>query len=191
MKKQLFAILFLAFSTSAMAQFTLGVKGGVNFTNLSSNVAGSFDSKLSYVAGVYLRLGDKIYIQPEVLLSASGAKFMGTTSVDIDYTNLDVPVLIGTRVGGVLRLNAGAVASFNVGGGQTFKDLWKSTDSGIKNAAYSYVVGAGVDLGSLSFDLRYQQSITDVASNSLSMSGANALNAKASAFQATLGLRLF
>jgi hypothetical protein len=206
-KASVFLTLFLLLNFVTKAQFQLGIKGGVNLTSLkldlsavSSSIQQSYNSKTTYVAGVYMRIGGDFYVQPEVLMAFSkgNVNFTGSAQgVDLDYTNVDVPVLLGHRLLGILRINAGVVGSFNVSGGQTFQDAINSikgagTVSGaLKGASWSYALGAGVDLGSFCLDVRYQQSISDVASASLSSGGTtNVFSQKPSAFQVTLGLKI-
>ena len=83
--KRIIPILILAicaFTTDSMAQFTLGVKAGLNFNQASVEVAqggGSFedvsDSRTGFHFGAYsvIKLGP-IGIQPEVFYSAQGAE---------------------------------------------------------------------------------------------------------------------
>ena len=70
--------LLLCMSFLSNAQFELGIKGGVNLTSLkldlgavSSSIQQSYNSKTTYVAGVYMRIGGAFYVQPEVLMAFS------------------------------------------------------------------------------------------------------------------------
>jgi hypothetical protein len=194
--------------STAQAQFSLGIKGGLNLANLSTttsqslaaNISQSLDNRTTYVFGVYTRLGNNVYIQPEVLLAASSGRinvFGGGSSqaVDVSYTNIDVPVLLGVKILGFVRLNAGVVGTLNVNGGETLSEALRkqgNLGSAVKAASYGYVAGAGLDLGSLGIDLRYMQSLSDVASASFSTTGGNfGLNQKAQAFQLTASLKIF
>ncbi len=64
--------------------FRFGIKGGVSLTNLtldgltvdgvSDYVAKSMTAKNGYVAGVYARLGRRVFFQPELLAGIKYAK---------------------------------------------------------------------------------------------------------------------
>ncbi|WP_128547840.1 porin family protein [Larkinella soli] len=100
MKKILFFGLVLLMPSLSFAQFSIGIKGGVNLsrftmgefvtTRLNANgtpqvsVSGqvvrdnlreSFDSRTGWAWGVYTRFGKNLFIQPELLVSTKGGSF--------------------------------------------------------------------------------------------------------------------
>lgn len=202
----LFFFLSLTIKYDSFAQFTIGIKGGVNFSQLKTdfktqsfgdNLQQSLDTKTGYVGGVYVRIGSKFFIQPEFIFSAKGGSVNilkgGSTSssqtVSIEYTNFDIPVLIGFKVG-PLRLNAGPMASFKIsdkGLDEALKAYSSNVSESFKNASYGYQAGGGLDLGALSLDLRYEGSLSEVTGNTF-----NNINftQKGNLWQLTLGLRL-
>ena len=204
----LILLFVLAFTNEndSFAQFTIGIKGGVNFSQLKTdfktqsfgnNLQQSLDTKTGYVGGVYMRIGKKIFVQPEFVFSAKGGSVnilkggSTTTSqtLSIEYTNFDIPVLIGFKVG-PLRLNAGPMASFKIsdkGLDEELKAYSNNVGESFKNASYGYQAGGGVDLGAFSVDLRYEGSLSEVAGNTF-----NNINftQKGNLWQMTLGLRL-
>lgn len=211
MNKKLLFVFFvlLAFTrgNNSFAQFSIGIKGGVNLSQLKTdfktqsfgdNLQQSLDTKTGYVGGVYVRFGKKFFIQPEFIFSAKGGSVNilkgGTTNssqtVAIEYTNFDIPVLIGFKVGPI-RLNAGPMASFKVsdkGLDEALKSYSSNVSESFKNASYGYQAGGGVDLGALSLDLRYEGSLSEVTGNTF-----NNINftQKGNLWQLTLGLKLF
>lgn len=196
MKKVIFAFAFLfAISSSAFAQsFQLGIKGGLNFSKLKSD-DGSFlssSNKIGYQVGLYTRFGGLIHLQPELYLTGktseaevelNGNRFTS----DVNFTNLDLPVLVGTRIGvgnvGV-RLQAGPLFSFVVDKsvGDALKDVI-NPDS-YKNTAVQFVGGIGVDLGNLRGDLRYEGSMSSITKDS-------SPEQKVGVFSIGIGYRLF
>jgi hypothetical protein len=209
MTKKLFILLFLCCITKGnltLAQFAFGLKGGINFSQLktenqsfSNNFQQSLDTKTGYVGGVFFRFGNKIFVQPEFIFSAKGGSLnilkggstANTETVDIEYTSIDIPLLIGFRIG-PLRLNAGPLASFKVSGkglGDDLKQYSSDIGSSFKNAAYGYQAGGGIDFGSLSVDLRYEGSISDV-SNLVDLTSKVNSTQKGKLFQLTVGLKL-
>ena len=207
-KKQVFLLFVLAFAkaNASLAQFTIGIKGGVNLSQLKTdfksqsfgdNLQQSLDTKTGYVGGVYVRIGSKFFIQPEFIFSAKGGSVNilkgGSTStaqtVAIEYTNFDIPLMLGFKVG-LLRLNAGPMASFKIsdkGLDEALKAYSNNVGESFKNASYGYQAGGGVDLGALSLDLRYEGSLSEVTGNTF-----NNVNftQKGNLWQLTLGLRL-
>lgn len=96
----------------------IGVKGGVNFSNIDGNVEEiDFKSRSSYHLGalVELRLFQNLSIQPELLYSVQGAKVeSGEADVDdVDFKYLTVPVMLKFYlISDRLSLEAGPQFSF-------------------------------------------------------------------------------
>lgn len=197
----LIALLIFVKTSSVFAQITFGIKGGVNFSQLKTdfesqsvgaNLQQSLDTKTGYVGGVYFRFGKTVFLQPELIFSAKGGNLnLNSQKVHVDYTSLDVPVLIGYKLG-PLRINAGPVASFKVS--NSISDDLKNYSSNIgdsfKNATYGYQAGAGLDIGSLSVDLRYEGSLSDISSV-VDLSKSINYSQKSSLWQMTLGYKIF
>ena len=81
MKKVGLLIVACIISQVSYGQFTLGVKGGLNFSNLvtnagslGNNIKESKETQTGYAFGLYSRIGDKFFLQPEVLFSTKGGK---------------------------------------------------------------------------------------------------------------------
>jgi hypothetical protein len=172
MKKIILSALFLCLSATAFSQiipsFQFGIKGGVNLTKFSTGNLLSSENNAGYFAGFYGRVGAAgLYLQPEVYLTGKNAKLRttdGTSENEVRFTSLDVPVLIGTKIGAAgigFRLNTGPVVSFILDKTQKFGDAASSAVHGeFKDQAYAWQFGAGVDLGGLGVDLRYEQGLT-------------------------------
>lgn len=169
------AFLVLGSTIGAFAQFNLGLKAGLNYTTIKAQDK-EFDESgvLGYQAGVWARFGNKFYVQPEMYIGTKGSKIeftSGGTSVDVKqkFTTLDVPLLLGTKFGTDdlnIRIMAGPAFQFNLDEDNnafnqaTDPNFYKYRDF-ITNAQ----VGAGVDLGNLSVDLRYETSLQDINRN--------------------------
>ena len=103
MKKYLLSVaLLVAVCISAKAQLSIGIKGGVNFSNLNTDNFNS-STRTGYQAGVFARVGSAFYLQPEVYLSSTGGKFVETSNSNftakVNFTNLSVPLLLGHSFG--------------------------------------------------------------------------------------------
>lgn len=164
--KKLILSTFILFAASFTLQaqilptFKIGAKAGMNFTSLKSgDKILSSDTKAGYLAGLWGRVGIAgIHIQPEAYFTGKNTsiKTEGGDSKSIDLKAIDVPILLGTKVGlgpvGV-RIQAGPLFSFMTNDikaeGVDFKD---------KNSAI--VGGLGADISKLSVDLRYEHGLS-------------------------------
>jgi Outer membrane protein beta-barrel domain len=174
MKKIILAAAITLVSFSSFAQFDLGVKAGLNFTELDTKAGSiqniyneSVKTKTGYSFGVFARFGKKLYVQPEIMVVSRKAELsFSTTPVDVKFTNIDVPVLVGWSPVKRFRVNAGPVVSLKVAEDQKIKDAFnsyiKDTDSIQKNAVLGYQVGIGTHLLGFDFDLRKEGGLSDV-----------------------------
>ena len=182
--KKIFLIagLLLMGSVVAMAQlpsFTLGLKGGVNYSQLNSESdVTDKNSILGYQFGVWTRIGGAgFYLQPEAYLGSKGGKSpivfqTGGNEVEangeVKFTTLDVPVLIGTKIGTNklnLRFMAGPVVSFIVDKNTNVDEAFESLQD-YNDQALGLQAGTGVDLGNLSVDLRYEAGLSNISKSS-------------------------
>src|SRR5690554_5052462 len=128
MKKYLIMVaVFVAGTLAAQAQmspgFQLGVKGGLSFSTLKSDEGNWLDAstRTGYQAGIWTRIGGAgLHLQPELYVTgksseANIAELDRDAEGNISFTSLDLPVLLGTRVGlgaAGVRIYAGPVISF-------------------------------------------------------------------------------
>ena len=121
MKTKLSVLLALVFFTqAAMAQFHLGVKGGVNITKVQGK-AFRDEFRYGYHLGGFaeLGLGGKLGIQPEVLWkqyqtradSSFSNVYQNSVNIsnykDVKLNYLSIPVLLNYKLGSLLSLQAG------------------------------------------------------------------------------------
>jgi len=174
MKKHLLIIaLLMAGCAGAKAQFSLGIKGGVNYSRINSNNLSS-SSVAGYEAGAFARIGGGVYLQPELYLNSSGGDFKSndnTYSAHVRFTNLNVPLLLGYRFGAKnlnFRLMAGPIYTSVLSQDNSFSQNFNAAynDFGhYKNSTLGFQAGAGLDLGAITADLRYEGNLTDINSN--------------------------
>ncbi|MGN6179060.1 MAG: porin family protein [Mucilaginibacter sp.] len=176
MKKYLLSlVIMVAVSISAKAQFDLGIKGGVNFSNIDANQLNK-STKTGYQVGAFLRVGSAFYLQPEVYLGSSGGNFNSTSnntdySASVRFTTLNVPLLLGHEFGSTstnFRLMVGPVYSYllskNESFSQNFTDAYHDFGN-YKNSTLGYQVGAGVDIMGITADLRYEGGLSRLNEN--------------------------
>ncbi len=203
MKKSFLIFSILLISQISMAQFSLGIKGGVSTSKIitdagsfKANIKESLEGKTGYVFGVYASLGKKFYFQPEALLTSKGGKVdiiptLGGTpvSVNIKTTNLDVPLLIGYKFFGKLKVHAGPVVSVKLNEDEKFvTELRKITgdvDAAFQTATFGYQAGIGIKLLGLNFDLRKDGSLSDISATKFG--NGDSFNQRVSGWQITIG----
>lgn len=176
MKKIILIASLLFTSNLVFAQFHFGVRAGVNFTDLKTDAGSlkniyseSVNTKTGFSAGVFARIGNKLFVQPEVLLVTRKATLnFSTNPVDVKFTNIDVPVLVGWSPVKRIRIYAGPVVSLKVAEDQKIKDAFKNytsnTDDILKNSSYGYQAGIGTHLLGFDIDLRKEGGLSDVTS---------------------------
>lgn len=176
MKKILLSAFLMLFSTVAFSQllpsFQMGIKGGANLSKFSTQNTFSSDNRAGYYVGLWTRIGAAgLHLQPEVYLSGKNTTFTDDNNIenDIKFTSLDVPVLIGTKLGAAgvgLRLNTGPVFSFILDDEQKFGEAVGNVSRlDFKGQNIGWQFGAGVDIGNLGVDLRYETGLSNVHEN--------------------------
>lgn len=160
MKRILYTIAFAAVSTFAIAQKDggFGIKAGLNF---NSNGDYKFDAaptlnsetQTGYHVGLYGQLGKDTFLRPELIYTQTKS---GYGASDLSISKLDMPVLVGTHILSVLRIFAGP----------DFQYILNSDFSGVSLDAIEsdftigLHIGAGIDLGNIGIDLRYERGLT-------------------------------
>jgi hypothetical protein len=193
MKKIVLLTPLLLFGLLASAQilpsFQFGIKGGVNLSKFSTNNTFNSDNQAGYLGGIWARIGALgINFQPEAYYTSKIATVTnGNYSSTVKLNSIDVPALVGFKfgtfgIGG--RLYTGPVASFILSQDQTFKSAVADiAHLSFKDQNYAWQFGAGVDISSLSVDLRYEKGLSN-----LNNSG---YDQKLNLFNLSLGYRLF
>ena len=185
MRKLLLLLIFVPFlyaEANAQEVLHLGIKGGVNFTNLSSEYFAGHNMKTGYHLGLLAEvdLGSRFSVQPELLYSTRGADAelltLGgspiTDEISLDY--IQVPVLANFELFPRFSLQAGP--SFNFLVDEKSRNYRKQN---VNDFEFGGAVGASYKLYSGLFaDFRYDQGFTNV------LDGAHSRN---SGFQLGLG----
>lgn len=193
--------------------FRIGIKGGVNLARLETDglvtlngtvikdqLQASLDTKQSYVGGIYARLGRKIFIEPEVLVSTKGGSIYVpglSQTKQFTFTNIDVPVLLGLRWK-IFHVMAGPVASYTLKTDTELNDLinlvtTKYTGTTAQIAAktsFSYQVGGGIDLLGFTLDVRYEGNLSQLT-NTLPIPAGITFSPRLNLYQVTLGYKIF
>jgi hypothetical protein len=181
---------FFAFG-QLMPKVNFGIKGGLNLSKFNTTNTFSSDNQSGYFAGVWARFGAAgLHLQPELYLTGKNTSLINSAvSInEVSFQSLDVPVLIGTKIGAAgfgLRLNTGPVVSFVLSEEQNFGAAASSAFNGnFKDQFYAWQFGAGLDVGNVSVDLRYESGLSQINSQ-------NYPTTKLNLFTLGLGFKLF
>lgn len=208
MKKLFFLLVAVAASTLSYGQLHFGPQIGYTASNLTIN-QDSITNNLqnNFLVGAFVRIGKKIYIQPELNYYTQGSIFK-TPSIsggvspleqEIKLKSLQVPLNIGWRVLNLtvvnVRLFGGAVANFVLdkqvnttsGNADDYKSALKPDD--FKDVNWQYDVGVGVDVLMFAVDVKYVGGLSNVL-NDVKFND-NSVSSKSNLFVVTLGWKIF
>ena len=187
MKKTFLTLAFLAIAIFSFGGiFDLGLKAGFNSSKLTFNQSGQdvvSDLKVGYELGAFLRTGGKrFYFQPEFLYVQKN------TSVNEQNTKINsfqVPLLGGLRILNLkvasIHLVTGPSVSFSPD--VTMNDVKQTLT---EKSAWSWKLGAGVDVLIFSLNLRYDWGLTDLNVNDVK----NTVLKDGKAFTVSLGIKI-
>jgi len=118
---------------SVIDNFSYGVKGGMNIANMLASPSHQIDSKIMVVFGGYAngKFTDKIYFQPELLISFQGGVqhtfAQGVTDneyvTDETLTYINLPLMIQYKFSDKLYLEAGLQPGFRLSAKANYKIL--------------------------------------------------------------------
>lgn len=172
MKNLFFAIGFIFIAHAAQAQlFSLGIKGGLNtqvnkpedIVIVSDDGTYSFgvdDYKFGTQFGVYARIGNNFFFQPELIFNSNktdyviGESTVGEVIKNEKYQYLDLPLLVGITTG-PLRINAGPVGHYFLNSSSELTDF-DGYEARFKQMTWGWQAGVTIGTGRLSADIRYE-----------------------------------
>lgn len=157
-------IAILAFSSSLATQAQngsgFGIKGGLNyngngnyFESIGSN-AEHPDRNIGYHVGVFGKLGDAIYLKPELIYTSTTSSY---SRGDFKMKKFDAPILVGAKIIGPLSVFAGPSFQYIVGtefDGITIDDVKNDFSVGLN-------FGIGVNFNRFGIDLRYERGFSN------------------------------
>ncbi len=169
-----FALLTIGFAQFSQAQKAVfGLKGGISkfkirpdAIDLTDPNGGSytFDVKSApngYFFGAYARIGGFVHLQPEILYNNNKVNYTltsadgGVTAVSETYQSLDVPVLLGLKLGPI-RVQGGPVGRFHLKSQSNLGDV-VGFSADYDKMKVSGQLGVGLNLGKhVTLDLRWQ-----------------------------------
>ncbi len=163
MKNSLLVAAFAMFSIAAFSQSDsgFGIKGGLNYSangdyfESIGAAAREPDRNVGYHIGIFGKIGvSRIYLRPEWIYTKTKSDYDGDK---FDISKLDLPVLVGIKIIGPLHVFAGPAFQYILD--TEFDGI------GINDIENDFTVGAnlgaGVNLGKLGIDIRYERGFSD------------------------------
>lgn len=168
------ALLTVAFAMCSIAAFSqsdsgFGIKAGVNYNqngDLRINAVGDAaediiqgsDGKVGYNVGIFGKVAfSRLYIRPELIYTKTQSAYNLNDGTKYDISKLDLPVLFGAEIIGPLHIFAGPAFQYMLS-----NDLENfSINDAEKDFTVGLHVGAGVNLGRLGFDVRYERGFSE------------------------------
>lgn len=204
MKKIILTTVVLTFiAVAAKAQY-IGIKGGLNLSNLNIDKVDDDNMRVGYHFGAFFNLpiSDGFAVQPEVLYSTKGNKshynqdfgIFGELNTDAEFKldYIDVPLLAVFRIGDAFEIHAGPYIGFLTSAKVDFDgdvdDEFNFDSDNFKNIDYGLVGGIALNFSALQIGARYNyglQKIQDSNTADLILG-----DAKNSYFQVFAALRL-
>jgi hypothetical protein len=173
----------LFISTVVIGQsFHLGPRVGISSSRIQVEESFNYNgddvtyetegSKLGFHIGAYTRLSiAAFFLQPELLYTSAGGKIVvgsgnnGKEVEDLTYNKLDLPVLVGTKLAGVLRLEAGPVFSLILSNDARKINALEEASQNHEDATIGYQAGIGLDIGKIIIDLKYEGSLSNMGNS--------------------------
>lgn len=137
-----------------------GLKGGINYAgngdyfDSAENAIQSPDKNIGYHFGVFGKLGNKVYVRPELVYTSTTS---GYNKGDLKLNKLDVPVIVGINIIGPLHIFAGPAFQYILNSkfdGVTIDDIENDFTVGLN-------IGAGVNFGKFGLDVRYERGLSE------------------------------
>lgn len=173
MKNLFLASILLLFGNVANAQFfSFGLKGGVN-TQLNKPediiIGGGGDTSLNFGVdkfkfgtqfGGYFRFGNKVFLQPEIMFNSNktdykvGESSVGEVIKNEKYQYLDIPVLVGFKMGPV-RFQGGPVGHYFLNSTSELTDF-NGYKARFEQFTWGWQAGLNIGTGRFSADIRYE-----------------------------------
>lgn len=194
-------------AVSMAGQFTIGPQVGYTASNLSVDKSEIVNNlKNNFLIGAFVRIGKKIYVQPEInwLTQGSILKYPSLSNPspveqEIKLNTIQVPLSLGWRIINLevvnIRIYGGASANFimntsiNTKNGDGSEYLLPSD---FDNVQWQWQLGAGVDVLMFALDVRYFGGINNIMSKDITIdSETRSISSKSNLFEVVLGWKIF
>lgn len=167
-------IIVLSISAVRAQHAKMGVKGGLNVSNLYVDNVNDENSRIGFNAGFYGQvLATEFFaLQPELLYTTKGSEneYDGfiNQNVKFNLNYLEVPLLAVFKLGKVAELHAGGYGSYLLGANIKYSgDIITGSENldrdNFKTYDYGLVGGIGLNFGDVQVGTRYNYGLVKLA----------------------------
>ncbi len=202
MKKLFLFVSLFSFLLSA-AQFDYGIKAGLNYNSIDDlNISGGLTGlnedikskgELGFHAGIFAQFKfTKIYVKGELLYVQNNSSYDNTLapSSKLKLSTLELPVLVGFKVVGPLKLYIGPSLVYTID--SDFSDVFDLDFE--KDLSIAFNIGTTVTIRKVDIDLRYSSGFSENVASYLDAIPADGLgytiNTKPSQFLLSVSYRI-
>ncbi|MFK7832583.1 MAG: outer membrane beta-barrel protein [Winogradskyella sp.] len=154
------AFTFMAFSLNAQTGSAFGFKGGLNygangdyFESINAN-AENPDRNLGYHVGVFGKIGNKLYLRPELVYTATKSDY---NSNEFSIKKIDAPILVGLKILGPVSVFAGPSLQYIIN--SEFEGI--DIDEIQEDFSVGLNFGIALNFNNIGIDLRYERGFED------------------------------
>lgn len=150
----------IGFTINAQNNSSFGFKGGLNYSangdyfESASTNAETPDRNIGYHIGVFGKIGDKLYLRPELVYTATKSDY---DSNAFSIKKIDVPLLVGLKVIGPVSVFAGP--SFQYILETDFEGI--DIDTVKNDFSVGFNFGVWFNLNKIGIDLRYERGFSE------------------------------
>ncbi|WP_340065445.1 outer membrane beta-barrel protein [Ascidiimonas aurantiaca] len=191
MKKVIVCILMLGSAvTFAQKDSGFGLKGGLNYNSNGEYFrdAGAIAEDPTANVGFHLGVWGKVdlgtlYLRPELVYTKTKSDYDGDK---FDMSKIDVPLLVGLDVIGPLSVFAGPSIQYILD-----TDLDGITLNDVENdLTVGFNIGAGLNIGNIGIDLRYERGFSDNEAEFVGLSGSGRIDTRPEQLILSLSVKL-
>lgn len=154
---------------------SFGIKAGLNYNSngelkevltAGENILEERgDGKVGFHVGFYGQLNfSNLYLRPELIYTSTTSGYVvNNTDADYKVSKIDLPVLLGYKIIGPLRVFAGPAFQYTL---KNDLDVSGVNIEDVKNEiSVGLHIGAGVQLGNLGLDVRFERGFNENEAN--------------------------
>ncbi len=168
MNKQFLTVIFFIFALTAYSQnFEMGLKGGMNYNfsgdlyeikTIGDDIIHGYEESVGFHGGLFVQANSNdLFLRLETNYTEYKTHFEGNDNLFLTGKRVDVPLLLGSKIIGPVDIFAGPDFQYIL-----------NEDFSVDNTEVRYddftmglQLGAGVDLGRVSFDVRWDKGLSE------------------------------